>query len=383
MTQLGQYYTTNYEYILQGMDIPLNVSKIIEPFVGTGELLQFIKRDVELMLYDIDVKEIPDKIVKQRDTLLNPPKYDDCYVITNPPFLAKNKNKLERNNMIYKKYETDDLYKCFIKSLLNSVCMGGIIILPSNFITSYKKSDVLLRSMFFKTYHIQKMNVFEEIVFDDTSYAICSMQFLKHSDEFENIPTNIKFYPSNDVMEFVFNEINHTIGQEVVELNNVLNITRVTNDKDTTNIVVHCIDNSGTDKICFKIGEPYIDNTPKLSARTFMTPLINISLIMQIKLVKSANKYLNDKRKQYHSMFLTTYREKSRKRISFEMAYGILCKCLMELMASKIVKFLRKYIKNISITKHKLETTKRIDIMTGKMIDDFGNILLVTQNFNN
>ena len=42
-SQLGQFYTTNYEYILSNMEIPQYVNTIIEPFVGNGDLLNFIK----------------------------------------------------------------------------------------------------------------------------------------------------------------------------------------------------------------------------------------------------------------------------------------------------------------------------------------------------
>ena len=37
--QLGQYYTTNYEYIMQNLYVPENITKIIEPFAGNGDLL--------------------------------------------------------------------------------------------------------------------------------------------------------------------------------------------------------------------------------------------------------------------------------------------------------------------------------------------------------
>ena len=42
--KLGQFYTTNYEYILSNMEIPDNVKTIVEPFVGNGDLLNFIKK---------------------------------------------------------------------------------------------------------------------------------------------------------------------------------------------------------------------------------------------------------------------------------------------------------------------------------------------------
>jgi len=44
--QLGQFYTTNYEYILSNMKIPNDVKTIVEPFVGNGDLLKFIKKKI-------------------------------------------------------------------------------------------------------------------------------------------------------------------------------------------------------------------------------------------------------------------------------------------------------------------------------------------------
>jgi hypothetical protein len=41
--KLGQFYTTNQDYILQDMYIPDDVKIIIEPFTGNGDLLNFIK----------------------------------------------------------------------------------------------------------------------------------------------------------------------------------------------------------------------------------------------------------------------------------------------------------------------------------------------------
>ena len=141
--QLGQFYTTNYEYILSNMKIPNNVKTIVEPFVGNGDLLKFIKKtNFKLEIYDIDPK-IKDTI--KRDTLKNPPDYTDKFILTNPPYLAKNKNKEKE---IYEKYNCDDLYKCFITNLISNVCKGGIIIIPVNFISSVRKADIELRKKF-------------------------------------------------------------------------------------------------------------------------------------------------------------------------------------------------------------------------------------------
>ena len=180
---LGQFYTTNYKHIMQNMYIPDNISNIIEPFAGNGDLLNFLEKDkYNVKCYDIEPKK--DFIIKQ-DTLLNPPDLDGSFIITNPPYLARNKCD---NKNIFNKYNTNDLYKCFIQILINSKCLGGIIIIPLNFICSIRKADIELRENFIKKYNISIINIFEEQVFDDTSYSICSFQFSAKDDR--NIPIN-------------------------------------------------------------------------------------------------------------------------------------------------------------------------------------------------
>ena len=70
--QLGQFYTTNYEYILQNLNIPDNVSNIIEPFAGQGHLIKFVEtfnKKFNIECYDIDPQNDELNIIKQ-DTLL-------------------------------------------------------------------------------------------------------------------------------------------------------------------------------------------------------------------------------------------------------------------------------------------------------------------------
>jgi len=188
--QLGQFYTTNYEYILSNMKIPNNVKTIVEPFVGNGDLLKFIKKtNYKLEIYDIDPK-ITDTI--KRDTLKNPPDYTDKFILTNPPYLARNKSK-EKD--IYEKYKCDDLYKCFITNIISNICQGGIIIIPLNFISSIRKAVIELRKNFLQKYSVKIINIFEEQVFDDTRYTVCSIYFVrKQNYEVNNIKMYI--YPS-------------------------------------------------------------------------------------------------------------------------------------------------------------------------------------------
>ena len=74
--------------------------------------------------------------------------------------------------------------------------------------------------------------------------------------------------------------------------------------------------------------ERFIDNTEKLSSRSYATLVLNIELTWteQTKLVKKMNDYIREQRDKYNSLFLTQYRESNtiaRKRISFDLAFRI------------------------------------------------------------
>ena len=92
-SKLGQFYTTNYEYILSNMIIPDDIDIIIESFCGNGDLLKFLKKDYILECYDIEPKH---SYIIQRDTLKNPPNYDGKFILTNPPYIARNKMKIKK-----------------------------------------------------------------------------------------------------------------------------------------------------------------------------------------------------------------------------------------------------------------------------------------------
>jgi len=336
-TQLGQFYTTNYNYILSGMEIPTNTTCIIEPFVGNGDLLNFIDNDNHVIeIYDIDPK-YPNTI--KQDTLKNPPNYNNKFILTNPPYLARNKNK---NKELYDKYKCNDLYKCFITNLIENVCNGGIIIIPLNFMSSIRKSDIELRKHFLEKYKIKLINIFEERVFDDTSYTVCSIYFIKKGTNSEDENISINIYPSKKKITIKLNQSNNfTIGGEIYNIpnNSSLKIQRATKKTDysektnnkKTNILLKCIDDNIDSKLGFNIVNDhniFVDNTPNLSARSYATLVINKSLTIEEQgiLVKKMNDYINIQREKYNSLFLSNYRESNtiaRKRISFDLAFRI------------------------------------------------------------
>lgn len=329
--ELGQFYTTNYEYILSNMIIPNGVKTIIEPFVGNGDLLNFIKNKTEYTteIYDIDPKCA--NTIK-RDTLANPPDYTEKFILTNPPYLARNKSK---NKEIYEKYKCNDLYKCFIVNILTNKCQGGIIIIPLNFFSSIRIADVELRKRFLETYSINIINIFEEQVFDDTKYTVCSIYFLQKVNT-ETNAIKIYIYPSKKEINISLTfENNYTIGGEIYNIpqNSKYKVERATKQttKNITNILLKCIDDNINSQLGFTIVSDenrFIDNTEKLSARSYATLVINTTFTLekQKELVDKMNKYIKENREKYNSLFLTNYRESNtiaRKRISFDLAFKI------------------------------------------------------------
>jgi hypothetical protein len=326
---LGQFMTTNQGYILQNLYIPENITNIVEPFAGKGDLLSFIQNPTKYMIETFDIDPQLDETVKQ-DTITNPPDYKNKFVITNPPYLARNKSSYKE---LYDKYNVNDLYKCFLAELLTeNTPVGGIVIIPLNFWSSTRKNDIQLRKRFLEKYKIIQLNIFEEQVFDDTTTTVCSFQFelIPSSD-----PISITIFPIELIMSVVLSELNHyTIGGEIYNLptSQEYSITRITRKNYTTNgltnILVKCIDDNSENTINLSMADVYVDETPNQSARTYATLVINppISRGRQEKLVVDFNHFLDAYRENYHSLFLTNYRESkdiARKRISFELVYKI------------------------------------------------------------
>ena len=318
--ELGQFYTTNSKYIIGNLlnDIPKDLT-VVEPFCGKGDLLIF---ENNYELYDIDPKI---ENCEKRDTLKNPPSYEGKLVVTNPPFLAKNKNK---DKTLYDLYDVGDLYKASIKSILT--CSGGILIVPLNF---FCDEDNYFREKFFNRFDLIRLNIFEETVFDDTTYTICSFSFKVKSSNSDVDTIECNFFPSKEVKMFDLKKSSgYRIGSDfldIIDSQKNIGIKRLTiGGSPNSNLYLRAID-TGSDRgrIALDIKRDHFYG--KESDRTFATLIMDKEYTneQELKICNEFNSILEKYREKYNSMFLTNYRNSStyaRKRISFDVAYKLI-----------------------------------------------------------
>jgi len=173
--QLGQFFTTNSDYILHGFEQFVKNKEISDPFAGNQDLILWAEKNncQKAIGFDCDKKYIDNKKVFYNDSLNNPKKYK--FVCTNPPYLHKNKATKKIKEKFFSGIHSyfEDLYQISILSILNS--KEGILVVPLNFLCAENSEKI--RNLFFNQFAIIKLNIFSEQVFEDTTYNVISFYF--------------------------------------------------------------------------------------------------------------------------------------------------------------------------------------------------------------
>lgn len=125
--QLGQFFTTNSDYILQGLEKFVKGREIVDPFAGNGDLIDWSnKNDCKKVVgFDCDKKYVDNEHIFFNDSIGQPQKYR--FICTNPPYLHKNKADKETKDKFFygENLIFEDLYQISIKSILN--CEEGVL----------------------------------------------------------------------------------------------------------------------------------------------------------------------------------------------------------------------------------------------------------------
>lgn len=360
--QLGQFFTKNSDYILQGLEEFIKDKEVVDPFAGNKDLICWAKKNKTRKIkgYDCDHNLIDNKEVFYNDSINNPLKYN--FVLTNPPYLHKNKADNKTKNIFFagKNSELEDLYQVSIFSIMNAE--EGILIVPLNFLCAENSKKI--RSIFFDKFEIIKLNIFSEQVFEDTTYNVISFYFKKINkrEGINRIPVMI--FPNKEKVVFILEkrfdwQFGGDFINKIKNTKNYLGIFRLTEDylesgeykiemalqniKDKKNFSINqnvkklieknilflrAIDSKNGKKIQLEDIRKY--DVPALVGKNTsrnMAHLVfgqEIPIEQQEILMKVFNEELNRERKKYLSFFLTNFRDNNRKRISFDLAYKFL-----------------------------------------------------------
>lgn len=360
---LGQFFTTNSDYILQGFEKYIKNKNVVDPFAGNGDLIVWADKNGALKTkgFDVDYSRVNNKNIFLNDSIINPLN-DIDFVLTNPPYLHKNKadSKIKENYFIGKNAIFEDLYQVSIKSIMNS--NEGIIIVPLNFLSAENSSKI--REIFFDKFKITRINIFTEQVFEDTTYNVISFHYTKKDYFDDKIFVDGYIFPNNEHTNFELNKnYGWQLGGEFIHkinaTKNSLGVYRLTtkdlkkgdfsirlafnNIKDIEEhkldatikkvieqniIFLRAIDSKNGRKIQLENIRKYKiygligkETSRNMAYFMFKKPL---SLDEQKKLIELFNKELEEARKKHLSLFLTNFRDNNRKRISFDFAYKLL-----------------------------------------------------------
>ncbi len=360
---LGQFFTTNSDYILQGFSEFIKNKEVSDPFAGNQDLLNWAKRNKckKSIGFDCDKNYIDNKKVFFNDSINSPKKYN--FVCTNPPYLHKNKATKKTKESFFSKNNSifEDLYQVSLSSILN--CEEGIIIVPLNFLCAENSKKI--RELFFRKFKIVKLNIFSEQVFRDTTYNVISFYFKKKENllDEKNIIDAI-IYPEDKKIklkiekkfgwqfggDFIYNIKNTKnnlgifrlteeylkSGEYKVEIAlqniNVKKVLKISNDiknlLEKNILFLRAIDSKNGKKIQledirkYKISGLVGKNTSRNMAHLIFKK--EVSIDEQIELMKIFNDELSINRDKYFSFFLTNFRDNNRKRISFDLTYKFL-----------------------------------------------------------
>lgn len=323
-----QHFTTEAERICGNLVkfIPESAT-LIEPFVGEGNLLGLFPSS-EWELFDIEAMI---ENVVQQDTLMTPPDYSGKWVVTNPPYLARNK---AGNKELFDKYGLDDLYKIAITTILDAE--GGILILPTNFFTDERTSST--REKFFSRFKIELVNIFKTPAFTSTTYSVSSFAFrkLRATESRETQELEIIVHPEGESVKARI-ESNHGFriaGRELDEISSTKPVfSRLMKDRDVvghlTNIKLYAIDTREA-RIRLEYDEQHFYGAQTDRSYATFVSSVEIGEEGQKRIVQRFNEELNMLRDDYSDIILTNYRDYNRKRIGFGFAYRLLSKIAKE-----------------------------------------------------
>ena len=323
---LGQFFSTNVRELLEGFELPRDVP-YVELCAGALDLVFYAGAErFGDRIYDVDPTH---SSITKRDTLLNPVSLVGKFLMLNPPYLAKKKATDKR---AFAKYGQDDLYKCYVKALINDPPAGGVLIVPLNFLCGHVKGTVNLRREFVQTFRVARVNVFEKQMFKDTTIPVCTILFHK------SVGNTKKSFPA-----FIFRdqvaEQPEKVRLRLSERNN-FTIGELRKYRSKHYTIKPCTAKSAkpNSALCLKAADTSriqrlrmtLNPTTNAGSRTMKCYCITprLSEADEKRVCKYFNKKLKKWRRKHHGLCLTAWFDNRRKRMNFSQAESLLNKAV-------------------------------------------------------
>jgi hypothetical protein len=324
----GQYFTTNASDLLVGFEYVVGGRTVTEPFAGGGDLTRWCLDNGATCVDEYDIEPLDG--VTYNDSLMNPILTNEV-VVTNPPYLSKNKNKDKR---IYDIWKQNDYYKCHLAAIVANKVERGIVILPSNFLSESSSS---VRDLFFSRYRMNKVKYYRKQVFEDATTGVVVFDFETWVPESTMTCSYEIHY--DDVV--AYESYTHTerngwlVGDEFFDMIRADINFKITILREgmvpNSNIIIGLLD-----KGKYALGAHYNDGEPiYCSPKAFTTYQCVLSQDLteeQQKLVVSEfNTLLDSMRYKYHSMFLSNYMGSKQKILSRKYAERLMAHVVSKL----------------------------------------------------
>ena len=339
--ELGQYFTTNSDYILSGFEDVVRGKVVIDPFAGEKDLLKWgeINGSVGSVGYDLEPQS--DDII-QNDSIANSPSYAGMVLVSNPPFLSKNKFKGDKS--VFEQWGQNDLYKCHLASLAKD-CDEALMILPSNFLC---ESSAKARSKLFETHYIVKAKYWNTPVFEDATTGITVIHVKRGKKPYQKF--DIYHGSDNFTFEAVLeSQYSYLHGKDFFDTINkasgTLKVVKTDKGmpKPNTNIVVGLLDNGKWQSgLSYNEGDPIYCAPKSFTTYQLTLPDVHLSEEQQRLIVTRFNSILRQNRDKYHDMFLSNYMGPKQKILSRSFINRLLEITLYEIADDGLDKFFIK-----------------------------------------
>lgn len=318
--RMGVFLTKKSDILLEKFTSLVKGKRVVDPFAGDGDLLKWAEKNGAADTKGYDIR--PETEFEIRDSILDPPDYSGQIVVTNPPYLSSNKSKGAYKKH-YRIWKQNDLYKCFLASLINSAD-EALVIIPSNFLC---ESNSSARKLLFSTFEVLYVDYWTKPIFDDASVGVIVLHIRRKEDFFHNGIQKFKCRILPDqietaiIVEEKFGYLHG--GREISGLDTSYEFTKILDTDEIVNskILVGCLDH-GKLKLGFHYNEGEVTRVPKTVITNFQVNTVGFTLSEkeQKEVIGVANRVLGSLREKTHGLFLSNYMGAEQKILSQGLA---------------------------------------------------------------